>query len=90
MRDTRAERTVLRALRVDVHPLVVARCVGETVDADLFDREPCARAERVADGLGQFAGMREHAGRREHEVEGRAHHACWLLTDSTSPVMYDA
>ena len=49
-----------------------------------------ALAPSVADGRREFAGMREHAGRRAHGVEGRAHHACWLLTDSTSPVMYDA
>ena len=43
VRDRRAEGAVLRALDVDVDPLVVAGRVGELVDAILRDRQPLAR-----------------------------------------------
>jgi hypothetical protein len=43
---------------VDVDPLVVARRVGEPVDAVLLDREPLAGAERLADGGRQLLDRR--------------------------------
>ena len=45
VRDRAAERTVLRPLRVDVDPLVVAGRVGEAVDPLLGDLDPVAVAE---------------------------------------------
>ena len=50
MRDRRAERALgLRALDVDVDPLVVAGQLGEPVDVLLGDLAPVARADGLAD-----------------------------------------
>ena len=49
-----AERAVLRALGVDVDPLVVVGGVGEQVDAVLRDLEPVGVAEV---GAGQAGGV---------------------------------
>ncbi|GLI27538.1 hypothetical protein ARHIZOSPH14_17800 [Agromyces rhizosphaerae] len=66
MRDRRAERAGLRAVDVDVDPLVVLGRAGELVDARLVDGEPLAGAER--DGAGG-----DRLDQRGGGVEGRGH-----------------
>src|SRR5436190_5299874 len=54
VRDRRAERTGLRALDVDVNPLVVVGGVGEELDPLLRHGDPVADADVLADELLQL------------------------------------
>ena len=62
MGDGGAEGAVLGLLRVDVDPLMVARRLGEQIDAALIDLEPVALSEVLADGVEQGLGLVEDSG----------------------------
>ena len=78
MRDSAAERPRLRALDIDVDPLMVAGDLGKAIDARLVDRQPVGRAERAALGADKVGGRGE---------DRRRAHARWLDTDRISPVI---
>ena len=56
MGDRRPERPVLRALGIDVDPLVVAGGVGELIDPVLGDLQPLAVPEVRARRRAQLVG----------------------------------
>jgi len=99
MCDTRTEWAVLRAFGIDVNPLMVKRRIGKAVDPRLIDPQPGAGPQRLADCRHELIRMLKYArGRgivfrrsiRRRHSDGGVHQACWLLTDNTSPVIYDA
>ena len=69
--DGAAEGPRLRALHVDVDPLVVAGRVGEPVDPVLLDRDPLRGPELLADGGGHLVKGGEDAHVSLHRVAGR-------------------
>ena len=59
MGDRRTEGAFLRALDVDMDPLVIVGRIGELVDAVLGDLEPLAGTEILADRLLERFGAAE-------------------------------
>ena len=78
MRDRPTERPGLRALDIDMDPLMIAGHLGEAIYAVLVDAQPLGRTEQRSFLSKQIGRMIE---------DGRHHQARWLETERTSPVM---
>ena len=89
--NARATGQELKRLRQRaIQQLITSRPIGsqrELVDALLCDREPVALAERLADRARDLRGVLEDGG---HAALRSPVQGCWLLTETTSPVRYDA
>ena len=77
MSNTAAEGAGCRTDWIHMNPLVVTGGIGKLLDALLRHRFPCRRAELRANSTQQ---------RCRRGVDLRRH-ACWLDTDTTSPVI---
>ena len=85
MRHTGTKRAGLGTFWIDVDPLMIVGGIGKLVDTLLGQFDPFGRAEVLANGLKNFLGGREYGGHDGIPIE--KYQACWLLTETISPVM---